>query len=468
MMKRIIAGIFILFISFHGNASAKQTEDMGFVLLDRVLFKFKELGRSGAIDSKPLHDLLDECYKKAKKAKGEDTIDLIFFNRYQKLLIAIRLATSKDSTEMLKPILIKTINGFETTDESNRLTKSMSKSKKIYLISGAIIREMTDLRLYLEKNAHRSQLFKKTMLLGNLFQGKNKNIWYVKGNKKPFSGVAIAKYSDGTLKEKTNFKNGIMEGSRFLYHNNGLIAAEGNMTNNVKSGLWTYYNYEGELEKIIRCNHKLRFYTRRFFHESRLGNPSKALNYLKKAIGISPLKALKKKEENFALHMRDDCFYAKRLDCSLKYAKIWVNQVIQSSQFNNKEKANAHEILGFLYWQKSQKGKGKMNPGEIIKLIDNSIEAFKKGIEYYRISTAAHGYLDILYTGKADLDPQNREKYLALAQKNRKTFAILLQKVKVKNQQETKRFLESLDEMKPKKVSRDKPATEESINAYQI
>jgi antitoxin component YwqK of YwqJK toxin-antitoxin module len=69
-------------------------------------------------------------------------------------------------------------------------------------------------------------------------------------NQKPFSGVAIAYYSDGTISEKTNFESGKRQGSAVKYFEDGSIKIQSYYQSNKLEGTKTAFFPNGKIYAI--------------------------------------------------------------------------------------------------------------------------------------------------------------------------------------------------------------------------
>ena len=72
------------------------------------------------------------------------------------------------------------------------------------------------------------------------------NIAHLKGTKKTFSGIVESKWTNKTLKEHTEYKNGLKNGTYKKYFNNSKLQEKGTFINSNKDGLWTTYNKIGK------------------------------------------------------------------------------------------------------------------------------------------------------------------------------------------------------------------------------
>jgi len=71
---------------------------------------------------------------------------------------------------------------------------------------------------------------------------------YAEGKK---DGVWKAWYQDGTPWSIGEFRNGLSDGFRMVYHENGQLYYEGNYTKGKRSGHWEFFNSKGEKVKEL-------------------------------------------------------------------------------------------------------------------------------------------------------------------------------------------------------------------------
>jgi len=72
------------------------------------------------------------------------------------------------------------------------------------------------------------------------------NIVHLKEKKEPFSGIVESKWTNKTLKEHTEYKKGLKNGTYKKYFNNLKLKEKGSFINSNKEGLWTTYNKFGK------------------------------------------------------------------------------------------------------------------------------------------------------------------------------------------------------------------------------
>ena len=74
---------------------------------------------------------------------------------------------------------------------------------------------------------------------------KKENIFYEKGNSKPFSGQAITYFDNSKKQTSTGYKNGKIEGKIEGWYQSGAKQVEGQLINGQQAGMWTAWYKNG-------------------------------------------------------------------------------------------------------------------------------------------------------------------------------------------------------------------------------
>ncbi len=108
---------------------------------------------------------LEEMMADAKKAKDQEQIDPVFFNRYNRLLMVMKLFLVEDEEGILKPVIEREVGEFVWDVEGIKLDGSGKKT--IGFVSQAIADELVNLHLYLDNIEKKMELRKKLMEIGS-------------------------------------------------------------------------------------------------------------------------------------------------------------------------------------------------------------------------------------------------------------------------------------------------------------
>jgi hypothetical protein len=141
----------------------------GYSLLDKVISTFKEMAEKGSGGREKVIPSLEEMMAVAKKAKDQEQIDPVFFNRYNRLLMIMKLVLVEDKEGILGPVIEREIGEFVWDVEGIKLEGSGKKT--IGFVSQAIADELINLHLYLDNIEKKQELRKK---LGGMGSGEKK------------------------------------------------------------------------------------------------------------------------------------------------------------------------------------------------------------------------------------------------------------------------------------------------------
>ncbi len=81
-----------------------------------------------------------------------------------------------------------------------------------------------------------------------------KDLVYEKGEDTPLTGFVENKWQNMNIKENTEYKNGLKNGTSKEYYKNNILKQEGHFFNGKKNNLWTTYNEKGK--KVSQINYK--------------------------------------------------------------------------------------------------------------------------------------------------------------------------------------------------------------------
>ena len=72
---------------------------------------------------------------------------------------------------------------------------------------------------------------------------------YEVNSQTPFTGYTIAKYSNGQIKEKIQYKHGKKHGPLVEYYDNGQLQSQGISKDGKMEGPWVSYNKDGTVDE---------------------------------------------------------------------------------------------------------------------------------------------------------------------------------------------------------------------------
>ena len=76
------------------------------------------------------------------------------------------------------------------------------------------------------------------LALDNELQNRKDGKWYWKGTTNLFTGIELNHHTNGVLKLRLPFTNGVPHGRRIMWHPNGQKEGEGDFENGARAGLW--------------------------------------------------------------------------------------------------------------------------------------------------------------------------------------------------------------------------------------
>ena len=137
---------------------ARTTPD---VLLNMVIDDFKTMAGEGTGGYEVVNTKMQTWMAEAKKAKSQGHIDSVFFRRFARMMMVIKLAivpTPNDTEGILDSIIEREINLFigDVFGEEPDL-----KERGIGVIATALAEEILNLHLYLDTKDRREELKKK-------------------------------------------------------------------------------------------------------------------------------------------------------------------------------------------------------------------------------------------------------------------------------------------------------------------
>lgn len=462
-MKRFVI-LFSAILVFVLPQISLQAADKPFFLIDELIRRFQGMGKSGSPGLDSLYSFLDTQMEKARELRKNGVIGNTFFQRYRRLLGVIRVGTMEDKQGILTPMVVDAVNRFMSTKKKIRVSELPGRSSKIGLIASSISEEMIALRFNLSAGKKRDLNVYASRKLARFDQLKKiKGKYILKGQAFPFSGKVIKADAKGNIEEEIEFNNGIMHGQRVIFDEDGSKRAEGMMTNDIKSGLWIYYDYNGNIEKIVSMNSRLRQMLSDVLKFMEKGDAKAATKSLNKAIKMKSLDFLHRVKNEFPLHLSVACSYAKKYDEAIKYARIWAKQKEKDKRAKKRDLAAAFYRLGASYWLKANKRWDRMTGSQRKQALVMGMDAINKAIAYSPDYSYPYAYLKLFYRLKARLEPAKKAEYQKLGEESHQKFLAVMKAAREKDMKEMENPA-AKDTAAPTPVKK-KPAPEES-NIY--
>jgi hypothetical protein len=142
------------------NSPDSAEEEAGYALLDSLVVTFKELAekREDVIEKTNLE--LVELMKKAQRAKWQNQIDALFFKRYARILMILKIVVSPMTDGgIFKSLYFREINQFIEDIEGEKFDiEASGENEAINKLSLAVSHELVNLRVYLDNKEQRQKL----------------------------------------------------------------------------------------------------------------------------------------------------------------------------------------------------------------------------------------------------------------------------------------------------------------------
>jgi len=121
------------------------SEQVGYALLDSVVVTFAELSKKVDDRQKSLQRELDKWMLLAKVAKAEGQIDEVFFNRFKRILVVIKLTIIPDPNHHLNPLILEEISKFDISKAQQ------GKISGLASVADSLSGEILSLKRYLDR-----------------------------------------------------------------------------------------------------------------------------------------------------------------------------------------------------------------------------------------------------------------------------------------------------------------------------
>jgi hypothetical protein len=158
----IIWLIFLCPILKASGLSDPAEENAGYALLDTVFVTFKELAEMKGPVMEKTNKALISMMNDAKKAKSQNQIDDVFFKRFYRILLVIKIVITpveKGKDDVMGPFYFDEINEFIEDIEGEKYDVKKTKGREaINKLSQAVSHEIINLRLYLDTKEKREKL----------------------------------------------------------------------------------------------------------------------------------------------------------------------------------------------------------------------------------------------------------------------------------------------------------------------
>jgi hypothetical protein len=165
-VKLTVVMVFLGLTIFGGRifAGPKDSNEAGFALLEELVGSFAEMAETGSGGYETVNSALQTRMAQLNTAWEQNRIDGIFYRRYRRLLVAIKLVIMNPDYDK-EGILDEHITDFLTEfvrDVTGRAQQLPPKENRgLGAIAGAVAEEILNLHFYLEGYKNRDQVLEK-------------------------------------------------------------------------------------------------------------------------------------------------------------------------------------------------------------------------------------------------------------------------------------------------------------------
>mgnify|MGYP001100240898 CR=1 FL=1 len=156
----ILGCLIFLLLSFNASlfpSRSSAANEGGYALLDSLVVTFKELAEKGVASktSEALNQMMGEAWQ----ALFQRQIDDVFFKRYSRILMVLKLVIMPKEEGILEPVITREINEFIEDIEGEKFDlEDATPNQALKKLSEAVAHEVVNLRVYLDSQEDRKKL----------------------------------------------------------------------------------------------------------------------------------------------------------------------------------------------------------------------------------------------------------------------------------------------------------------------
>jgi len=157
--KIVILGFFCLFLL--NLFAIAEDKAAGYALLEKIVSTFREMAEKGTGGEKIVNPALQEMMAEAKKAKAQGQLDPVFYRRFTRILMVMKLFVIPNDPEgILSPLIEREISEF-VADVKGEIESEIKGTKGVGIVADALTEEILNLRLYLDTKEDKAKLMEK-------------------------------------------------------------------------------------------------------------------------------------------------------------------------------------------------------------------------------------------------------------------------------------------------------------------
>lgn len=166
MIRKIVITGFLFVLGANLTAAeiplkTAAEEEAGFALLESLVLSFATMAAKGTGGYEEVNSVIQNLMSELKKAKADKKVDSVFFGRYHRMLVIMKITiidTSYDPEGILDRFIIRELKGFIDDVTGVKTELPPSEHRGIGAIAGAIAEEVLNLHIYLENKKKRAGL----------------------------------------------------------------------------------------------------------------------------------------------------------------------------------------------------------------------------------------------------------------------------------------------------------------------
>jgi hypothetical protein len=143
---------------------AVADEDAGYALLESLVLVFADMAEKGTGGYEKVNNAAQNLMADLKKAKDQEKVDSVFYARYHRILLIIKLTIIDkpyDPEGILDPFIAAQLNEFIDDVTGIEATLQPQEKRGIGAVAGAIAEEVLNLHIYLDGSKDKDELIKK-------------------------------------------------------------------------------------------------------------------------------------------------------------------------------------------------------------------------------------------------------------------------------------------------------------------
>lgn len=141
------------------NSLDPAKEDAGYALLDSLVVAFKDLAEMRDTVIEKTEKALINMMREARRAKAQGQIDAVFFNRFHRILMVLKIVITPTEAGIMGPLYFREINQFIEDIEGEKFDiQKAGVNTTMNKLGVAVYHEVINLRVHLDNKEQRQKL----------------------------------------------------------------------------------------------------------------------------------------------------------------------------------------------------------------------------------------------------------------------------------------------------------------------